>query len=261
MSLLAPPFDANADADWENAEVIVNDPPELEQEPEPQASFASLPNSLTNPKTYATLSTGAKNHLYRTHRLSLWKAAALKQTSHPGEDEGTFRSRLAQSLQRTTRSVSRKAARAFRCQSHRFAGADPPHNSRWKRKKRSDAANVADSPFHGSSVLEGSILDESWLRAKMSRAASSMRAAGRVAKERRDVGQAEETAEVLQQRLDDLEAELKTETEEVQAQMSPERLELTEQPLQPKKADIAISKVLLAWVPFELAPDGQLKRA
>lgn len=262
VALFAPPLDSDREPGWDDAEILVDEPPELEQEPEPEAEFAPLPSSLTNTKTYTSLSTSAKNHLYQTHRLSLWKATALKQTSLPGEEEGTFRSRLSQSLREQRDLLVAKLR-------DRYApklAAIQEQIRRAQQKLEKEKSDVTQQALQtalsmGSSVLGALFGRKLASAANMNRAASSMRAASKVAKERREAGHAEETAEALQQRFEELEAAFKTETEGLQSQWSAEKLELVEQPLQPKKADITISKVVLAWLPFERTADGGLERA
>jgi len=49
--------------------------------------------------------------------------------------------------------------------------------------------------------------------------------------------------------LADLEAEMKSETDAIQADFSPESLKLEEATVQPKKSEINVSQVALVWLP------------
>jgi DNA helicase HerA-like ATPase len=61
---LAPAGDSLGESAWESAEQFAESPP---LEPAPRTgSFATLPSSLTNPRSYATLATSFKGHLGRT---------------------------------------------------------------------------------------------------------------------------------------------------------------------------------------------------
>jgi hypothetical protein len=76
-----------------------------------------------------------------------------------------------------------------------------------------------------------------------------MRAASKIARERQDISDAAESVEALQQRLMDLEAEFKAESDKVHAAMAPEGLEQEEVLVQPKKTEISVSSVILCWLP------------
>ena len=109
----------------------------------------------------------------------------------------------------------------------------------------------------GSSLL-GAFLGKRTLSVtNVSKAATAARSAGKLAKERTDIGYAEENLEAVQQRLAALEAEFKAETEKLSAHVDPTAIELEEVTLQPKKSDITISQVALVWVPWSMPSDGE----
>lgn len=80
--------------------------------------------------------------------------------------------------------------------------------------------------------------------------------AGKLAKERTDIGYAEENVEAVQARLTALDAEFHAETEKLATHVDPTAIELEELTLQPKKADITISQVALVWTPWSVAEGG-----
>ena len=108
----------------------------------------------------------------------------------------------------------------------------------------------------GSSLL-GAFLGKKKLGAtNVSKAATAARSAGKLAKERTDIGYAEDNVEAVQQRLATLDAEFKAEAEKLSAHVDPTAIELQELILQPKKADITISQVALVWVPWSVTANG-----
>jgi hypothetical protein len=86
----------------------------------------------------------------------------------------------------------------------------------------------------------------------VNRAASAARAAGRIGRETQDVTQATDNVEQLQQQFAELEAKCRAEIEEQQGTLSPDKLQLDEVVVKPKKADIAVTQVALVWMPPEL---------
>ena len=101
----------------------------------------------------------------------------------------------------------------------------------------------------GASVLGALMGRKLASAANMNRAASAARAASRAAREQGDVHHAEETVEALQQRLDDLEAEFKAETDQLDAAAKPDALELEAWEVRAKKTEIAVERVALVWKP------------
>jgi DNA-binding protein YbaB len=69
-------------------------------------------------------------------------------------------------------------------------------------------------------------------------------------KESQDVARAEENVQALQKQLDDLQALMEQETAEVGAGGGPLAEELERCEVRPKKTDIAVSVVSLAWYPY-----------
>ena len=83
-----------------------------------------------------------------------------------------------------------------------------------------------------------------------------MRTATRVGREKEDVTRAEDSVEVLQQRLADFDAECEAELKAAGAAFELESLPLERRSLAPRKGDIAIGEVALAWAPWRRGADG-----
>ena len=90
------PADAEAGLDWDAAEVLPREDVELENEPAAGAGFVPPPVEVTQPKRFSKLAQEVQEHLYCNRSLELFKCAALKAVSQPGESEAEFRVRLAQ---------------------------------------------------------------------------------------------------------------------------------------------------------------------
>jgi hypothetical protein len=111
----------------------------------------------------------------------------------------------------------------------------------------------------GSSIV-GALFGRKLVSAtNLGRAATSARAAGRIARERQDISDAAEGVEVLQQQRDDLEAECKAETEKIQAAFAADSLVLEEVLIQPKKSEINVSPVALVWIPQIVELEGTVE--
>jgi hypothetical protein len=84
-----------------------------------------------------------------------------------------------------------------------------------------------------------------------------MRSASRAARQQADVAHAEESLATLEERRQALEEEVSTELERIRLESSPDLLELQELEIPPRKTDIAVDEVVLAWVPQLPAESGR----
>ncbi len=69
-------------------------------------------------------------------------------------------------------------------------------------------------------------------------------------KEQGDVGRAAENVEALQQQYNDLDAELKAETDALAAKIDPLAETLETVSIRPKKTDISVQLLALIWEPL-----------
>ena len=242
---------------WDTGELSHDGPPDLEKTPAAAAHFAALPSDLAKPKKFAALTTALKDHLYRVHRLTCWKCKSPKEVSRPGESESDFRTRLGQSLREQRDREVEKLRQKF---APKVAG--PQEQLRKAEQRKGKEEDQATSQIWGTAISIGTTLLGAFMGKRtitttnIGRAASSVRSASKLAKERSDVGYAEENVEAVQQRLVDLDSEFKTESEKIQSVLDAEALSLEEITLQPKKSDITINQVALVWTPWSVSPDG-----
>lgn len=257
VSILAPVADEISLDPWDDGELSHDGPPDLEKTPADGAAFAPLPADLAKPKKYATLITALKDHLYRVHRLTVWKCKSLKAISRADENEGDFRSRLSQVLREERDLAIEKLRQKF---APKVAALQEQLRKAEQRKAKEE--EQAKSQTWGTMLTVGSSLLEAFLGKKtlsatnVSKAATAARSAGKLAKERTDIGYAEENVEAVQARLAALDADFKAEAEKLSAHVDPTSIELEELTLQPKKADITISQVALVWRPWSVGNNG-----
>ncbi|HUE71687.1 MAG TPA: DUF87 domain-containing protein [Pirellulaceae bacterium] len=262
LSLLAA-IDETAGPDvWTEASVLEEETPELETQPEAGAGYAELPAELSRPKTYASLSTSLKDHLYRHQKLTLQKCAALKQVSQPGESESDFRVRLSQRGRETRDAAVEKLRQKYAPKIAALQEQVRKAEARVEREKAQASQQTFSTVLSmGSSILGAMFGRKLMSSTNLTRAASSMRAAGRAVQQRQDVAQASESVEAVQQRLAALEAEFQAEAAKLQAGFDAATLELEEIAVQPKKTDVTVGEVALVWEPWIVKGDGTMEQA
>ena len=245
---LAPAGDQLGESAWEAGRQFA-EVPEVESGPQ-GGGFASLPAALSAAKSYASLGTALKNHLARTAKLTVFTAAAIDAVSRPDETEGEFRVRIAQQVRewrdKEIDRISDKSAAKLASLNDRIGRA------RQKvEKEKAEAKNKSMQTYVsiGTAVLSAILGRKVASSTTVGRAATSMRSASRATRHQADVVHAEEALSDLEEKLASLEGEVSEELEKVRLQANPDRLVLESIEIAPKKTEISVDDVVLAWVP------------
>jgi hypothetical protein len=262
MTVLAPIADGPVAVDWDKATAADLAIADLEQAPEDGAQFLGSPASAGKAKSYADWSKDFSGWLFRTQKVELYKSPSTKDVSKPGESERDFRVRLQQS----GRESRDKSADALR---QKYAPKIATLQDRIRRaelQKEKQQAESRSSQMQAAISVGASILGAFMGRKTISatsigRATTAIRSAGRVMKESKDVGAAEENVAALQQQLADLETQFKSESEALAAATDPLNEKLDTISVKPTKANIAVRLVALAWTPHWRDANGSLNPA
>jgi paraquat-inducible protein B len=219
-----------------------------------QARYAALPASVTRPKVLATWTQSLAAALYQNATLDLHAYPELKMVSRPDEPLGDFRVRVCQILrERHDEQVAKlkaKYAPTLRTLSDQIRRAE----AKVERERAQSGQRKMDTMLSVGATLLSAFLGRGRSQiGTVGRATTAMKSAGRIGKERADVAHAEESLEVLQQRMRDLEQQFETATAELSAVPHPETLQVATQAIRPRKSDILIEILGLCWV-----PDGTL---
>ena len=113
----------------------------------------------------------------------------------------------------------------------------------------------------GSSVLGALLGRKSVSKTDVSRAAAAAKAASRAAQQRGGAGQAALSLESLRQEYTELQAKFQDKIAELDTALRPESLVLAPLPIRPKKSDITVERVVLAWMPYHVHAGGPTEAA
>jgi len=231
-------------------------------EPVAGATFETLPPAFAQAKCYAKLETTWKGYLYRAQTLPLWECTELKEFSAPGEDKAAFQQRLG---------IRAREARDERIETLRVKYApklaalqEKMSRAQQKLEREQAEANAGtfDAAISFGASLVGAILGRKMAsRTNVTRAASSAKAASRAAKQQGDVGRAETELTQLREQLLELDAKYQCELDEARDSIAPEALTLSPLRIQPRKSEITISRLVLAWTPWCADNAGHLTPA
>jgi hypothetical protein len=242
---------------WKDASESDGSPPELDDEPMAPARFAELPAAATDAKQFPRWAKMLRTHLGRTRTLTLFSCRTLKAMSTPGQTEGEFRIRLRElAREARDRDIERLRARytpqlerlqdRIRAAEARVAAEQSQLRQQKTQTMISVGATVLGALFGRKAASVGTV----------GRATTAMRGAGRTMRERGDVSRAVDNVETLRDKLAALDAELEDKLADVRDAHDPEVLEIDDVAITPRKADLAVDRVVLAWMPHRLAADG-----
>jgi hypothetical protein len=243
---------------WSESEPLRDCVPELDKSPEAGAGFAPLPSELARAKNYAEWGKSLKNYVFRERALQIYHCPELKEWSHVAESEREFRLRLVQA----SREERDQQVEALRAKYAPKLEAVAEQIRRARERLAQQQAEASKSTWDatiavGNSVLGALLGRKSISKASVTRAASAAKAAGRAVQQRGDVGQAADSLEASVRKHDDLEAKFQEEVEALVAALRPESLKLEQVALRPKKTDITVERVVLAWMPYQIQTGGQ----
>ena len=243
-------------APWDRAEPPAWPLDEVGDAPEDGAGFATLPAGVTAP-WFASAQKALVDALYRREQLALLRCAALGAAATPDEDERAFRIRLQQTAREQRDAASgqlrRKAAPRIASLQERIRRAEVAKQREAAQVGQADLGTVMSL---GSTIL-GALFGRKAISAtSLGRAAGSARAGGRSLKERQDVARAEQEIVHWRQELADLESDCAADLAALQASFDPLSAPLETTVLRPKKTDIAVQQVALAWEPLWVGSDG-----
>jgi len=210
----------------------------------------------TQARSYAAWTRDLSGWLYATQALELFVSPSLKEVSQPGEEERDFRIRLQQSA----REVRDEAVDELRAKY--AAKIESAQEQLRKAEQAADREASQAKQAHLSTGLSiGGTLLSLFGRKKISassigKLASAGKSAGRSSQQQSDVARAKQTVEVKEQKLKDLEAELQEQVDALEERLDPATEELDTVAIKPKKADITVDLVALAWAPHWVDETG-----
>jgi hypothetical protein len=257
VAFLLPLSEGAVDIPWDEATVLHEGEPEMTKEPEPQARFEPLPSAAMQKASYTGWRKSLAAYLYQNQTLTLWKCPTLKLNSTPHESEGDFRIRLTQTVHEKRDVEVEKLRKRYAPQlaklQDRIRKAEARvgrEESQYKGQKMQTAISV------GATVLGALFGRKMGGLGSIGRATTAMRGVGRAAREKEDISRALEDVEALRQELAQLEDEFQEATERLQDTYDPDRFDLKDLNIRPRKSDISVKTLVLAWTPWRDAGQG-----
>lgn len=235
---------------WDQADLKDGPAPAGTRTPPSGSRFAELASPALQPRNYVAWAKSFGQFLYQNKKFTLLRCPALKLSSKPGESEGDFRVRIRDSLRQQRdqmiESIRHKHATKLAPIEAKIRAAE----ARVKKETSEYEDAKMQSIFSAGASVLGALLGRRRLNVTTVRgvgtAVGRMSRAGR---QRDDIGRARESVESLMAQRDELEAQFAEEMAKLQAAPDDSDLVLEEIAVAPRKSDISVAPVRLAWCP------------
>jgi hypothetical protein len=249
---LVKPISAQEAVTWDKAELHhQGEEPDVEATPgSAEASFAPLPSDVMRAKQFAGLANDAKDHLFRSYSLTLYRAPLLKMISTPSESEGEFRTRLQQAV-REQRDLQMEKLRAKYAPKLKIL-QDRELRARQKLERQETAAQnqKLNSMLSAGATILGAVFGRKLGSAtNVGKAATTAKSWSKLGTQQQAVEQSKESLESIQEEQRQLQEAFDEEVVKIAEQTEVEKMELETTEVKPKKSDVVVKKVQLAWFP------------
>ena len=259
---LTPITDDAIPVTWDNAEEIGIPATDLEKSAQGGAQFGGLPPAASQAKNYAAWTRDFTNWLYGTQAINVFQSPSLKLVSQPGEDERDFRIRAGQVAREKrdemVEALRKKYAPRIASLQERLRKAQAAVE---KQQEQARQAKMQTALSFGATLLGAFTGRKTFSSSTISKATGAARRAGRALEESGDVSRANDTVESVQQQLTDLQAQFEAESNALADKVDPLTEVLETVTVKPRKTDILVQLVSLAWAPYWQDDQGDVTPA
>ncbi|MCL4839118.1 MAG: ATP-binding protein [Thermoanaerobaculia bacterium] len=227
---------------------------ELADRPVDGATFGAIQGSALKATQLRRWSSALQETLSREESLELFLHPASGLLSLPGESDREFRIRLAEQLREqrdeAVAALRRKYETKVRQAEERVLRARIAVEREQAQAKNQKVQTVISV---GTTILGGLLGRRAISATTLGRAGTAARGVSRSAKEARDVAHAEERLAREEQLLADLERAIEEEIARITSGQDLGTADLERLALRPRKTDVEVLRLALAWVPRPVA--------
>jgi len=237
---------------WEESRKIPLDVPDLEDLPaQEDARFEDLPSMASRPEKYRDWEKEFKDYLYREQSLSLFESPSMKMISAPGESENDFRIRLSQAAREKRDELIEKTRKKYTAKIASLEQQVLRAGQAVEREKDQAGQQRIQTAISLGATLLGALVGRKVLsQTSVGKASTTIRRAGKISKEKKDVERAEERFSDLRSRLEELQGQFEEEVESVKTSFDPATEVFQTVTVRPRKSDIKVLLTGLGWEPF-----------
>ncbi len=233
---------------WQDAEEISITENDLTPSPPDNSSYYPLTPAFTKNTTLNQFSRSFTDYLYQNKRLELFRAEDCNLESRPGESQADFTVRLADSLREKKDEEVVRLEDQYRRLQLGIEKKIETALSKVEKEKADVVAKTTDTILSFGTAIMGAIFGRKSISVStISRASTGIKNAGRLAREKGQVKQAEENVLKLQQELEAISGELEEKAGRIAQKYDIENYEVTTLSLKPRRSDIFDVDICLLW--------------
>lgn len=250
ITLLLPLGETSKVISWKEARPIQLDPRDLADRPEDDAFFApDLPVAVTDARAFGRLTSDLADHLYQSQTYTLAFNPALKLYSQPGESERDFKIRCQQAAREQRDAAIDKLRAKYQVQFDRLEDKLTRERRDLAESEGQLKGRIGEEVLSGLATVAGAL-------GVLGRRSTSLRGLSSAATRRRITAQAqanvaESKAEIarLQAQEEQLKSDMERDIAVVTQQWTAATESLQQVKVSPRKSDIDVQAVALAWTP------------
>ncbi len=248
--------------DWQKAIDLEDTLEDLDRQPYPGANYAALPPAMTKVTSYRSWGVDFSDWAFRTQATEVFKSAALKTTSNPGETEEQFRRRLEGAAQEKRQEALGKLEKKYAAKKLTLKQRALKAEQAVERESEQSRNRKMQTAISFGATVLGALMGRKKLSTgTLGRATTTMRDVGRSIDESGDVKRAADTLQAAKQRLADLEAEEQNELDALHIEIDPAAETFETVIMRPRKSDIVVDSLGLVWMPYWQDENGTLASA
>ncbi len=245
------------DSLWANAQLVAPKSLSFSNAPDESIPFAELPAELVSAKNYARWEKEFKEHLFQHRQVIVFTSKALGKTTRPGQSEVDARIELAHDAKvardEAVEGIRKKLGDRLKTIQQRALAAEQRLQ---KEKEAANSKKIEGVLNVGTSILGALFGRKLGSRANVSKATSAVKSIGKATAQSANVARAEESLEAIQSSMLDLEQEAELAIAKVSRDFAPENLTLETIVIPLRKSDTQIKQIAIAWIPWQIDPNG-----
>ncbi|MGB4978397.1 MAG: hypothetical protein WBR35_16820, partial [Anaerolineae bacterium] len=245
LALLLHVRDGDRFLQWHEAEPVNAAQASLLNRPEPDALFADVPPLVSTARALRSLESSFADHLYRSQSFNLWYNPSLKLYSKAGERQREFIIRCQQAAREARDAEVDVLAQKYNAQIAR-------QQTKLYKQQRDLIENETEATALNREkwVTIGETMVGALLGSRRTRVISTTMTKQRLTDQARlDVVEGRQTMDSLRQQISDLQAQSQRAAEAITSRWSAMLDDVREVKVMPRKTDVAVRLVALAWLP------------
>jgi hypothetical protein len=231
---------------------------DLASEPAAEGRFLDLAPAAAKAKSYDAWSKSFKSWLGQSQALELLKSRATGLVSAPGESERDFRVRLQAAARERRDQAVEKLRQKY---APKIAALDEKIRRAQQAVERESAQatqqKLQTAVSMGATVFGALFGRKAVSASTLGRATTAARGMGRTMKESQDIERARQTLAAAAQQKADLESQVQDEINALGGALDPLAESFDPVVLRPKRTELTVHLVALAWAPVWVDDRGQ----